>query len=71
MENIKAKAIEFEGKTVEEAVDKAMAALKVPRSQLKIKIVSEEQRGLFGMEGAKPAKIRASVMSSAPAKKKA
>lgn len=62
MENFKDKTIEFEGKTFDEAVRKAVSALKVSRKQLKIQILSEEQKGLFGMEGAKQAKIRVSVL---------
>ena len=69
MENIKDKALEFDGKTFNEAVRKAMVSLKVTRSQLKIKILSEEQRGLFGMDGAKPAKIRVSVLPTGQKKK--
>ncbi|MFH0753483.1 MAG: Jag N-terminal domain-containing protein [Candidatus Omnitrophota bacterium] len=52
------KSFEFEGKTVEDAILKAMVSLNVPRETLKIKIVCEEQRGLFGMEGVKQAKIK-------------
>lgn len=70
MENIKGKIeVEVEGGTVEEAVKKAILLLKVPKSQIKIKVLSEESRGLFGMEGARPAKIRATVIAAA--KKKA
>lgn len=54
-------SIEVEGKTVEEAIKKAMAQLKAKRSEVQIKIVSEEARGLFGMPGAKPAKITATL----------
>ena len=60
MENLKIKnslEFEFEGKTVEEAVKKAVDALKVERKNLNISVVSEEQKGLFGMAGAKPARI--------------
>lgn len=62
--------MEVEGKTVEEAVKKALALLKVPKKQLKIEVLSEEQKGLFGMEGAKPAKIHVTVIPPAPPKKK-
>ena len=55
-------SIEVEGKTVEEAVQKALVALKLPREKVKIEILSEEEKGLFGMAGAKPAKVRASVI---------
>lgn len=73
MENIKNKnnvEIEVEGKTVEEAVKKAVEILKVPKRQIKVKVVSEEQMGLFGMEGAKPAKIIASIITPPKPKKK-
>jgi len=68
MENIKNKAsleFEFEGKTVEDAVKKAVAALKIPKKDLNIKVVSEEQMGLFGMAGAKPARIIVSASNVA------
>lgn len=63
MENSKKKHIkpvefEIEGKTVEEAVEKAVNLLKVNKKYLKIRVLSEEKKGLFGMEGSKPAKIR-------------
>lgn len=54
--------MEFEGRTIEEAIKKALQALKVPRGRLKIETLSEEKRGLFGMPGAKPAKIKASIL---------
>lgn len=50
--------IEVEGKTVEEAVKKALKQLKLPRKDVKIEILSDEQKGLFGMPGAKCAKVR-------------
>jgi len=58
----KTKYIEVEGKTIEEAIKKALDELKLPRNRVKIESVSEEKRGLFGMPGAKPAKIRVSVI---------
>ena len=48
----------FEGSTVEGAIKKALKALKVSRDEITVKVVCEEQRGLFGMEGAKLAKIK-------------
>ena len=54
----KAAASEFEGNTLDEAINKAAQALGVPKNKLNIKIVCEEKRGLFGMQGAKPAKIK-------------
>jgi spoIIIJ-associated protein len=54
-------SIEVEGNTVAEAIKKALAELRLRRSQVKIEVLSEEEKGLFGMPGAKPAKIRASL----------
>ena len=54
--------IEVEGKTVEEAIKKALVGLKLPRNKVKIEILSEGEKGLFGMPGAKPAKIRVSIL---------
>ncbi len=52
---------EFEGSTVEEAIGKAVKALGVSKDRLEIKVVCEEKRGLFGMQGANPAKIKAVI----------
>jgi spoIIIJ-associated protein len=68
MENIQ-NELEFKGRTVEEAVKKAISILKVSKKNLRIKVVAEEQKGLFGMDGAKPAKILVSVLSKATKKK--
>jgi spoIIIJ-associated protein len=57
-------SIEVEGKTIEEAVNQALQALQLPRNKVKIEIISEEQKGLFGMAGAKPAKVRVSVIKA-------
>ena len=58
MNKIDDKIGEFEGATVEDAIKKALKTLKVSRDDIVVKIVCEEKRGLFGMEGAKPAKIK-------------
>ena len=57
----KKKNFEFEGNTVEEAINKAIKTLKISRDNFDVKIVCEEKRGLFGMEGAKLAKIRITI----------
>jgi len=54
-------SIEIEGKTVEEAIRNALKELKLPRNKVKIEVLSEEKKGLFGMAGAKPAKVRVSL----------
>jgi spoIIIJ-associated protein len=53
--------IEVEDKTVEDAIKKALLELKLNRDQVKIEILREEEKGLFGMAGAKLARIRVSV----------
>ena len=57
----KGKSFEFEGGTVEEAIKNAAESLRIPRDGFDVKIVCEEKRGLFGMEGAKPAKVRITI----------
>jgi spoIIIJ-associated protein len=56
-------SIEVEGKTVEDAIKKALERLKLPREKVKIEVLSEEKKGLFGMPGAKPAKVRISAIN--------
>ena len=58
------KGIEVEGLTVEEAIKRATELLNVSREDIVVKVVSEEKKGLFGMEGAKPAKIKVSLKKS-------
>lgn len=59
---MKKSSIEIKGKTIEEAVKKALKQLKLPRSKVKIEVLSEEEKGLFDMPGARPAKVRVSVI---------
>ena len=58
---IKPEASEFEGNTLDEAINKAVESFGLPKSKLNIKIVCEEKRGLFGMQGAKAAKIKVTI----------
>lgn len=60
----KLKSIEAEGNTVEDAIKKAVEILNVPREKIVIKVVCEEKKGLFGMEGAKPAKVIATIKNN-------
>mgnify|MGYP003394541189 CR=1 FL=1 len=55
-------SIEVEGRTVEEAVKNALKELKLPRDKVKIEVLSEEEKGLFGMPGAKPAKVKVRIL---------
>lgn len=51
-------SIEQEGKTVQEAIDLALKELNVTRNEVKIEILDEGNKGLFGMIGSKLAKVR-------------
>jgi|YNPMSStandDraft_1061717.scaffolds.fasta_scaffold14020_2 predicted RNA-binding protein Jag len=51
---------EFEGATIDDAVKTAITNLKMSKDELKIKILTEGQPGLFGLKGEKPAKIHVS-----------
>ncbi len=54
--------VEADGKTVQEAVKKALGELKARRNEVKIEILCEEEKGLFGMPGAKLAKVRVTLL---------
>ena len=53
---------EIEGKTIDEAIEKACSKFNVPREKLNIEIISDGAAGFLGI-GSKKAKIRASIMS--------
>jgi len=55
------KSIEAEGKTTKEAINKALTLLGVSKDKVDIKILREESKGLFGMEGQKPAKVKVTL----------
>lgn len=50
---------------MEEAIKQALKQLRLPRSRVKIEVLSEEKKGLFDMPGARPAKVRVSVIKNA------
>jgi spoIIIJ-associated protein len=51
---------EAEGRTIDEAIARAVAALGVPRERVEIEILANATRGLFGF-GGKPARVRATL----------
>lgn len=53
---------EYEGKTIDEAIDNACKTMNVPREKLKIEILSEGSSGFFGL-GSKKARIKAALLS--------
>ncbi|HYA41020.1 MAG TPA: Jag N-terminal domain-containing protein, partial [Syntrophobacteraceae bacterium] len=50
--------VEFEEKSVEDAIELACRQLKLPREKLEIEVISKGSSGIFGIVGAKKAKIR-------------
>lgn len=56
---------EASGRTVEEAVAAAVEQLGVPRSQVKVEVLEEASRGLFGLIGARDARVRVTWNPSA------
>lgn len=55
------KSIEIEGKTVEEALNKALIKLNVERDKVDVEVLNHGSRGLFNVIGVRPAKIRVST----------
>jgi len=55
--------LEFEAKTIDEAIEKACSEFNVPRGKLNVEIITEGSGGFLGILGAKKAKIKASLMS--------
>ncbi|HET6490763.1 MAG TPA: RNA-binding cell elongation regulator Jag/EloR [Syntrophales bacterium] len=70
------KVLEIEGKTIDEAIEKACREFNVPREKLNIEILSEGSSGFFGLVGSKKARVKASLLNlemsfDLPAEKKA
>jgi spoIIIJ-associated protein len=60
------KTIDVEEKTVDEAINKALEQLQVSRDQVAVEILDGGSRGLFGIVGNKPAKVRVSLSQGVP-----
>ena len=56
-DQLKLTSVEAEGATPAEAIKKALAILGLTKKEVKVKILSEEKKGLFGMEGTRLAKV--------------
>ena len=52
------KEVEVEAKSSQEAIAIALRKLGAKRNEVKVKILNEENKGLFGMEGSKRAKVK-------------
>ena len=61
-----AKVIEMTGKTIDEAIQAAVAALGVDKSALEVEVLETPTKKFFGLLGETPAKIRATVKEVAP-----
>ena len=55
------KSIEIEGKTVEEALNKALLELKTDKNMVNVDVLEQGSKGLFNVIGVKPAKVRVSL----------
>lgn len=55
------RTIEVEDITIEDAIRKALQILHAKKSEVSIKVLKEEHKGLFGMKGADIAKIRVTL----------
>ena len=59
-----AKFVEIEGRTTQEAIKLALVKLGVSRDGVIVKILSEGERGLYGMSGGKPARVRVTLKNT-------
>lgn len=53
--------IEVEAKSIKEAIATALKKLRAKKHEVEIKILNEENKGLFGMKGSKPAKVKVKI----------
>jgi spoIIIJ-associated protein len=58
--------LEFEGKSVEKAVQKACEELDIPKEKLKHDVISYGSSGIFGLVGTKKARIRVILPEPTP-----
>ena len=59
-------SLEFKAKNVDQAVEKASAKLKMPKNEIKYEVLSYGSSGIFGLSGAKKAKIRVTLPEDMP-----
>ncbi|WP_216831627.1 RNA-binding cell elongation regulator Jag/EloR [Alkalihalobacterium elongatum] len=51
------KKVTASGKTVEEAIEKALVELNTTREEVEVQVIEQPQKGLFGLFGGKPALV--------------
>ena len=57
-------SVEKTGKTVDEAIEAAIAELGVSREQIEYEVLEEPSKGLFGFLGGKPARVRVELIGN-------
>ena len=62
--------IEVSGKNIEEAISSGLKQLNCSKEDVEIKILDEGTTGLFGLMGAKPAKVLLTLKDNNAPKKK-
>ncbi|MCK4518502.1 MAG: Jag N-terminal domain-containing protein [Candidatus Omnitrophica bacterium] len=55
------KTIDVNGATVKDAIKKALNKLGATRSHVEVKVLAEGNKGLFGMNGSRRAKVRVTL----------
>lgn len=60
-----AQSVEKCGKTVEEAVQEALAWLDLPRDKVDVEVLEEPSRGVLGLIGQRPARVRVAAKADA------
>ena len=56
-----AKKLEFYGKNIEEAIKIGLKELNCSKEDVELKVLDEGTKGLFGLMGAKPARVRLTI----------
>lgn len=58
------KEIEVQAKSAQEAIAIALKKLRAKRHEVEVKILNEETKGLFNMEGSKRARVKVMIKKS-------
>ena len=52
------RSVEMAGRTVDEAVENGLKVLRITKDKVKVEVIEEGSKGLFGILGARPAKVK-------------
>jgi spoIIIJ-associated protein len=55
------RSVEMAGRTVDEAVENGLKVLRITKDKVKVEVIEEGSKGLFGFLGTKPAKVKITV----------